>query len=427
MPDWVSVLLWLFVFTTPWDAVPLPFVGSLSRAVGLAVLVPMVLVTMMRGRIRKPDWILLLSIAFGWWSAMSLLWTNSFDATVRMVFSYGQLIVLVAIMRELVRTPAQQETLFVAFFLGCFVPMASLLYNFHSNVRLSMTDRFTATQINADDLALTLVLGLPMAWQVVRRRRGVSRAIALVYFVLAPTSTLLTGTRGAFMAGIVALSIVPLTMNARVSMWSMTRAAVFLAVVGAAMAAAVPGTSWKRIASISSEVSDGALTGRRALWSAGLEVLPSHPYIGFGAGAYGRATQSVLNTDRTSGHNWFLTMAVELGGIGVLLSVSLLLANALAIVRLPSPERRLWAVVMLTWLVGVMSVNWEIRKTTWLLFGFIAAHGSLELSRRRTAASIMNGGGVRPPQQVAARQPSRAWSRNRSLPAAWAPKSITER
>jgi len=427
MPNWIYALLWLFVFTTPWDNIPIPLFGSLSRAVGVAVMAPLVFFTIMRGRIRKPDWVLLFSIAFAAWSAMSLLWTNSFNATVAMVFSYAQLIVLVAIVRELVKTREQEESLFVAYFLGCFVPMASLLYNFYTDVRLS-ADRFAANKVNADDLSLTLVLGLPMAWQVVRQRRGLTRAIALVYFILAPISTLLTATRGAFLSGLVALSIVPLTMNVRVSLKSMARAAVLLVVVGAAVAAVVPETSWQRIGSISTEFGEGGrLNGRREVWLAGLNVLPSHPYIGFGAGAYGRATQSLLNTDKTYGHNFFLTMAVELGGIGLLLIVSLLAAIALTIVRLPSPERMIWAVVMLAWVIGVMSVNWEIRKTTWLLFGFVAAHGSLELTRRRTATPRISRGIVHAPQSDAARLPSPAWSRDASLAAGWPPRSITKR
>jgi O-antigen ligase len=422
----MHLLLWLFVFTTPWDVVPLPIVGSLSRAFGLATLATMLLVTLLNGRIRRPDRVLLSAIAFGSWSAMSLLWTHGVNGTIASVFSYLQLIVLVAIVRESVKTPRQQEALFLAFVLGCFVPMAGLLYNFHSNVRLSMTDRFSAGQINADDLGLTLVVGLPLAWHVIRQRRGAPRAIAVVYFVLAPISTLLTGTRGAFLAGIVALSIVPLTMNTRVSVGSMARAAVLLAVVGVAMAFVVPATSWQRITSISTELLDGGrLTGRREIWSAGLQMLPAHPYIGFGAGAFGRATQNLLNTDRTTGHNFFLTMAVELGGIGLVLALFLLLAIASTIVRLPSRERTLWSIVMLTWLIGVMSVNWEVRKTTWLLFGFVAAHGSLEPARRRAATSV-NQHSIAQRRHDPTRLSSEGWGRRVSLPSGWPSKSITE-
>jgi O-antigen ligase len=411
MPETIRVLLWLFVFTTPWDAVSLPVIGSLSRAVGLVALAAGVLGTILRGRIRRLDWVFLCAIALGVWSAMSLLWTNSFDATLTMAFSYAQLVVLVAIVREFVRTPAQQESLLGAFLLGCFVPMAGLLYNYQANVQITMADRFSATRINADDLGLTLVIGIPIAWHIIRHRRGISRAVAMVYFILAPLATLLTATRGAFVAGLVAFSIVPLTANARLSVTSMARAALLLVIVGAAATAVVPETSWQRIGSIATELLEGGqLTGRRDIWSAGLEVFPTHPYIGFGAGSYGRATQNLLNTDITAGHNFFLTLAVELGLVGLFVAGSLLVATAVAIVRMPSSERILWGIVMLTWLVGVMSVNWEIRKTTWLLFGFVAAHGTFQLRRRYTVPSDVHRGLVSTTPSLSGRLPSADWA-----------------
>ena len=78
-----------------------------------------------------------------------------------------------------------------------------------------------------------------------------------------------------------------------------------------------------------------------------------------------------------------LALLVEQGVVGLFLFASLLLACAWTIVGLPSPERKLWAVLMLGWLVGVMSIDWQYDKITWLLFGLLAAQSAR--STRRSA------------------------------------------
>jgi O-antigen ligase len=265
--------------------------------------------------------------------------------------------------------------------------MASLLNNFNANVQLRTAGRFTASGVNADDLGLTLVIGIPMAWYLIRYGRGMVRIIASVYFALAPLSILLTGTRGAFVAGIIALSIVPLTL-ARPSLRSFVVATVSLLLITGATAVMVPRASWTRILSIPSEVLEGgSMTGRKYIWEAGLKVFPEHPFLGFGAGAYGPAVGQLLNTDRTVSHNVPLAVLVELGIVGCCLFAAFLGSCASVILRLPPPDRKLWAVVMTSWLVGVMSVNWEYRKVTWLLFALLAARGGERIAHRENVES----------------------------------------
>jgi hypothetical protein len=37
--------------------------------------------------------------------------------------------------------------------------------------------------------------------------------------------------------------------------------------------------------------------------------------------------------------------------------------------------RNLWAIAMLAWFIGTLTLSWDYVKCTWLLFGFISAHG----------------------------------------------------
>ena len=77
-----------------------------------------------------------------------------------------------------------------------------------------------------------MVIGIPMAWYLVLQRGGIVRIVASIYFPLAPIGVLLTGARGAFLAGLVALSIVPLTLPPR-SLRSFFRGPVLLVLITA--------------------------------------------------------------------------------------------------------------------------------------------------------------------------------------------------
>jgi O-antigen ligase len=365
-------LLLLFVFVTPWDAVALPLFGSITRLLGLAAIGTAVLTVALEGRMRKPDTIIWLAIAFAGWSALSLLWTISYEDTAVRAFTYVQLVATVWMVREFARTREQQQSLLIAFCVGAFVPVVSLLVNFMSNREISMRGRFSADGLNADDVGLTLAIVIPMAWYLFLQRSGTVRAMAFASFGIAPLAILLTGTRGAFLTSLVALTIVPLALR-RLPLRLYVVAGGLMLAIAATVVTIVPQSSWDRVLSIKSELLDsGNMTGRSDIWQAGLQLFPEKPLLGVGAGAYGPAVEPTLGKAQVS-HNTPLGLMIEEGIIGLFIFAALFAACAMAVSRMPAPERTLWSVLMFSWLVGVQSVNWESRKVTWLLFGVVAA------------------------------------------------------
>jgi O-antigen ligase len=157
------------------------------------------------------------------------------------------------------------------------------------------------------------------------------------------------------------------------------------AIVG--MAVVVPAESWQRIRSTGDEIAGrGTLTGRVEIWSAAWEAFAERPLLGAGAGAFPAATASMLSNRRAlSAHNILVAVIVEEGLVGLSLCVLLLGGCALTIARLPAPPRAVWAPLMLAWLVGGMSVSWEYRKPTWVLFGLLGAQGAAYAEARRLA------------------------------------------
>jgi len=267
----------------------------------------------------------------------------------------------------------------MAYCLGAFVSIADLIRNFISGEQYENL-RFSGGALNPNDLGLTLSIAIPMAWQLFLTRKGIVRFIAAVYVPLALVAILLTASRSALPAAVAALIIIPLTL-ARQSGRSMVSTTALL--VGAIVLASVlvPEYSWDRIATFRQEALRGTLSGRTEIWRAGLQVFQQRPVLGVGAGGFESAVEPLLG--RQYAHNLFIAILVEQGVVGLTVFGALIGACAWRVYRLPNFDRKLWAVVAMTWLVGAMSNGWQYRKTTWLLAGLIAANPVLAAIRRR--------------------------------------------
>ena len=261
------------------------------------------------------------------------------------------------------------------------MPLFDLLKNFRSGVEAHAgSSRFSGSNLNADMLGLLLAIGLPLAWYLFLHGRGAVRALSLIYLPAGPFGLLLTGTRGAFLAGLVGFSLIPITLP-RLTLRTYAFAGTLL-LVGAGSLALVPQSNWDRMATIPREIVGGRMTGRSAIWRAGLQAFHDHEILGAGAGAYAEAAQPYYHTTRgLYAHNLPVNLLVEGGVIGFGIFAALLGACAWTILHLRPPDRALWCVLMLTWAVGNGSVSLESAKLAW---GTVRPH-------RRTERPVANG------------------------------------
>jgi O-antigen ligase len=271
--------------------------------------------------------------------------------------------------------------LFFAYILGTFVPCMKTIQNSilgrvninGVDVHVANGERFTAGGINTNDLGLLLVLSVPLSvYLLARRNSGLIACLCWLQLGLAITTILLTGSRGSLISLIVALTIVPLTLP----VMSKTKRSIFLMAIVGILAGAIlfiPSSTWERLLTTGSEMTQGTLTHRTSIWAAGVIVFRDNALVGVGSGAFGTSVRNLLDIPYVS-HNLFLSVLVELGTIGAFIAFVLLTCSVYSAFRLPRQERRLWIVLLLSWAVGVSSLTWEYRKPTWILFGLLAAH-----------------------------------------------------
>jgi len=374
--------LWLLVFAIPWeDAVTIPGFGTSARLIGMAAMCLGVYAIVETGKVRRPAPGHIIMALFVLLAAASYLWSLFPDGTLIQAFSYIQLLTMVWLIWELASRPLDQIHLMQAYVFGTIVSAVDTVYLYLSHQE-SVYQRYAGANLDANDLGLIMALSIPVSYYLLIRTKGRVGWIYGLQLVLAGATVLLTASRGAALASIVALAIVPLTQAHLTGRQGIAvLLTVSLLVCGAI--AFVPATSWDRLSTMPSEFAQGTFTGRTVIWAAGWEIFRLHPFLGIGSNAFRIVVSRVLGepirVDQTAmpsappAHNTFLSVLVEQGVIGFTLFCALLAVLALSVRAMPSLTQRLWIVWLGVWVVGASSLTWEMRKPTWFFFGLLMA------------------------------------------------------
>src|SRR6266436_3934735 len=382
--------VWLLVFAIPWeDAITIPGFGTSVRVIGMATVGLGFLAILERGKVRRPTPGHIVMALFVTMAALSYLWSLYPEGTLVQALTYIQLLAMVWLIWELAAQARQQIQLMQAYVLGTLVSGIDTVYLFLSKQEATY-QRYAGAGLDANDLGLIMALSIPVSYYLLIESKGWIAWVYRLQLVLAGTTILLTASRGATLASVVALAIVPLTLGRlTVRQRIAVLLTVSLLVYGALLF--VPSSSWERLSTLLSEFAQGTLTGRTIIWKAGWEIFRVHPFLGIGANAFRLIVSRVLtepirlddpSSPAPPAHNTFLSVLVEQGVIGFALFCALISVLAVSLRAMPPFPQRLWIVSFGVWVVGVSSLTWEMRKPTWFFFGLIMAQcGSMAWKR----------------------------------------------
>lgn len=370
-------MLCLMVFAVPWgDMILLPWDVQASRVFSLLTLAVWLAGLRRGGRLRRleaPHWWML---AFVIWAGVNLFETPEPERSLRRILSYYQLFLMAWLVHQAARNEERYDRLLSAYVLGCYVCAAGVLYHFLRGVS-SGDGRISAPGFDPNDLAATLILGIPAAWHLAfRRGRGVWRHGLYVPFAAA--GVLLTASR----SGLLALGLAclfALINLPRISVRTIAVLSMAAAIGVGALSYLWDGILFSRLGTIQHQVAARDLNGRVDIWARGLEAVREHPLVGAGAGAFGLAV-GARRSREVAAHNTFLGVAVEHGFVGLALLLGVLVCCLHRAWKAGGAEGRLWIFVLAVWLLIANTLSWENRELTWLLLGLIAA--SPYLARR---------------------------------------------
>jgi O-antigen ligase len=373
----------------PWeDSISITALGSLAKFIGL-ILAGFWLATMLiEGRFRKPHLFHILVFLFFLWNFVSIFWSFDIENTIQRTKTYSQVFLLMLIYWEVFQKPEDLMTGLQTYIFGSYVLIVSTIYNYiRGNVAVVYEGRYSATGVNANDLTLILLIGLPIAIQLFyvaehSKKGTMLKLINIVYVPLAIYSIILTGSRTSLIAiipfGLFIIGTQQITLGRKILVF------VILLVALLALFPYIPDSVINRLGTIGSSIGEGDLGGRLQLWREAIVVLAQHPVLGIGGGA-------IVSNIGSAVHNTFISIAAETGIVGFMLFLSILGLACYQAVRLPKGTSGLWLTIFLTWVIGICSLSWEFRKITWLLLSFIVIEGNFtyeQLHHRWTKAEI---------------------------------------
>lgn len=376
--------LWIFVFSVPWESVVVISSGAnvITRLTGMVALGLGLLAALISGRVRRWHVFHVAAFLFVIWAGCGLLIIH-IEEVPKKFWTFVQLFLVLWMIWELARSARRQLGLLTAYVFGAYVAALGTIMVYRSEAGLLR--RYAAGGGDANDLAMTLALALPMAWYLgMTYRQPLLRWACRGYLVVGLVAIGLTGSRGGMLASMVALLIVPLTMT-KLTPGRFAAGIVLLGISGALAVAYVPETIVQRLATTGTEVQELDLGGRFRIWVAGVNAFARKPVIGYGTDGFQAAVRP-WGAGQVA-HNSYLSVLVEQGMVGFLLYATMFVAVFLAVLDLPPLERRFALVLLATLGIAMLPLTWEDRKSVWFILAAL-----LGLSR----AQVPGAGGAVP-------------------------------
>ena len=382
---WLTLTL---VFVLPWEnVIYLPGFGRISKALGLVVAVVWLLSVISTQEFRRPRPFHLAVVLFAGWNALSMFWSVDIAATRGRIQTYIQMVVLVMILWDVLRTRAALQAALQMYILGGYVCVIGAITNYRNAVEGSYT-RYAASGFHPNDMGLILALGLPVAWYLAVFAKYDApfqflRMVNFAYLPAAVAAILLTASRGSVVA---ASPMVLFLLISLMGIRPMARIVVFGVLVGGLLAVVpfVPASSWARLSTIPSSITLGDMNDRIDVWLEGVDMVTTHPIVGVGSGAYRTAAVQTKHV----AHNVFVSVMCELGLIGFLLMVAIILMCYHSALQHPKSLAWLWVTVLLIWSLGALVHTWEQRKQTWFFLSIVVVSSELCITRNEPRRSL---------------------------------------
>jgi len=274
-----------------------------------------------------------LLLAFLGWNAISVAWAESSSEALSSVMRYTLNAILVPVAFTAIRDRRDMVRILAVVVAGAGIAAVSAIAS-PPAAESAVAGRATGTVGDPNELAAALVVGLALA-TAFAINRGVSaplRGLSAISAVLCLAGILISLSRGGLL-GVAGALVVAVFMGGR---WRGRVLAVCASIAGLAVAyfafvASLPAK--ERVLNV------GGGTGRLDLWTVGLRMIEAHPVRGVGSGQFAISSvhyllrpgaiqrgDLILSTPKVA-HNTYLNILAELGFVGGLLFVAILLIS----------------------------------------------------------------------------------------------------
>lgn len=345
-------------------------------------------------------------LAFVLWVLGSILWASdkgaAFGKTVTFMGVFGLMVVIGLLERRyLVLAWAV-----LAFSAALSVP-AGYILPVPEGSDMAVSGRFGPGGAGPNSYSLVLAIAFFAAYfGLLRRHRTVAYLLAPVFLYGIVATESRTGLIALVATPLVAL-FVP-RMAPRLG-WRILLMYVLGVAALAVIMLVIPSvgeSASERYTTLTQVESEDTWNGRWSLWQGALDVIASHPILGVGAGNFAESAMEhsatvVAHSARKAevagvAHNMFLSVASELGLVGLILFLGILFfafKTGVSIAR-GSGLGTVIVLGLIVFMIAGMTLTWETQKIGYVLFGSVlalklhdSAQGASSPSSARTPAA----------------------------------------
>jgi O-antigen ligase len=333
-------------------------------------------------------------LAFVLWVSASILWATYQGEALRTMITFLGLLGLMIVIGALERRYLVLAWAALVFSAALSVP-AGYILPVPEGSDMALSGRFGPAGADPNTYSCLVTIAFFAAYfGLLRRHRMIAYLLApvFVYGIFA------TGSRTGLIALVATplLALFALRLAARLG-WRILPMYVLGAAAVAVIVLAIPAVgepALERIMTLPQYQSEETWSGRWSMWQGATDVIASNPILGVGAGNYAEAaldySESVqahsAQKDQVAGaaHNIFLSVASQLGAMGLILFLGILFFLFKAAVPL-SQGSGLGAGIFLGLIVVMiagMAQPWEDQKIVYVLFGSVLALQLHDSARR---------------------------------------------
>jgi O-antigen ligase len=382
MRNLVLGLLMAMVFQIPWEGMgALGTFGTLIRAIGIGTFFLGIIAVLTTGRFRGLLLIHYLMILFVSFAVLSLTWTQDVELTLEYLMTYCQLLAFAWLIWEFAPDPFRQRLLIQAYILGGFVGiMTQFLGHFRSSSEATAlaAQRLTGGALNLNEFAIDLLMSIPIAVYCATEPK-VNRLLRIAYMIYCPVcalSILLTGSRMGFVAMCVMAILLGLFYLFKRPVLTIGLSLIMVVPFFFLFSKFMPESTWERVSTSLEEIQTGDWSGRLHIYEVGLVLFQEYPILGTGSGtfmyAFGQVSPERGHITGSAAHNTYLNVMVELGSVGFLIFLAILIVAGIYTFKMSFRERYTWQIMLYTWGVSAFALHMDYFKLFWLMLALIA-------------------------------------------------------
>ncbi|MBN1630765.1 MAG: O-antigen ligase family protein [Thermoleophilia bacterium] len=395
-------LLWIFVFSIPWqDAVSIAGGTALTRIIGVVAFAVAFAACLIERKMKRPPFFVYVFFAFVVWQLLTYFWSVGPSTTLGSTLTLVQVFVMIWLITELCTAEKERIWLLEAFVLGCLV-VCFLLVSAYARGEAADTYRYSTANLSLNDSAQFIAAGIAMAFIVIAsgrkaqiRRHAILMWVNTAYILIALFSVVLTASRSGFIATCIALvgavfALRQVRLAQRLA-WVVVIMGVFAGVFFGLSSSEALQANTQRITFSADTASLETLTGRTEIWSTGGDLFREHPIGGMGAGTFVEAARERLGESRAA-HNVFVETAVETGIVGVLLLVTVLMSALVPVLISRNESTPLYVILFLVLFAIAQVANVAGGKAFWCSMAILSL--SAVLRKREAIRLAAEGAGL---------------------------------